>query len=160
MSVTLMTTSTPRAGDEDNRFPAHYSEADQMARFSSTGGCRYNNGSDRVTLLVMYIMILHILCHDHHRLTLHHPGQIQRCHHPLDLYVLILQRRIFCWHCLVVVLRILGSEEVGEYLARCTPSRLSTRITRNPVVKGLRVLATVCNSFEGKRSMGKVYLSF
>ena len=55
---------------------------------------------------------------------------------------------------------ILGLEEVGECLARCTPSRLSTRITRNPVVKGLRVLATVCDSFEGKRSMGKVYLSF
>ena len=43
MSVTLMKTSTPRAGDEENRFPAHYSEADQMARFSSTGGCRCNN---------------------------------------------------------------------------------------------------------------------
>ena len=55
MSVTLMTTVTPRAGDEENRFLAHYSEADQMARFSSTGGCRYNNGSDRVTLLVIYI---------------------------------------------------------------------------------------------------------
>ena len=59
-----------------------------------------------------------------------------------------------------MVLPILCSEEVGECLARCTPSRLSTRITRNPVVRGLRVLATVCNSFEGKRSMGKVYLSF
>ena len=47
-----------------------------------------------------------------------------------------------------MVSRILGSEEVGEYLARCTPSRLSTRITRNPVVRGLRVLATV--SFEGE----------
>ncbi len=46
-----------RAGDEENRFPAHYGEADQMARFSSIGGCRYNNGSDRVTLLAMYIMI-------------------------------------------------------------------------------------------------------
>ena len=50
MSVTLMKTSTPRAGDEENHFPAHYSEADQMARFSSTGGCRYNNSSSRVTL--------------------------------------------------------------------------------------------------------------
>ena len=160
MSVTLMTTLTPRAGDEENRFPAHYSEADQMARFSSTGGCRYNNGSDRVTILAMYTMILHILCHDHHRLTLHHPGQIQRCHHPLGLHVLILQRRIFCWHRIVVVSRILGSEEVGECLARCNPSRLPTRITRNPLVRGLRVLATVCNSFEGKRSRGKVYLSF
>ena len=71
MSVTLMTTSTPRAGDEENRFPAHYSEADQMARFSSTGGCRYINGSDRITLLAMHIMILHNLYPGHHRLTLH-----------------------------------------------------------------------------------------
>ena len=78
MSVTLMTTSTPRVGDEENRFPAHYSEADQMARFSSTGGCRYNNGSDRVTLLAMYIMILHILCPDHCRLRLHHLGAVSR----------------------------------------------------------------------------------
>ena len=51
MSVMLMITSTPRAGDEENRFPAHYSEADQMARFSSTDGCRHNNGSDRITLI-------------------------------------------------------------------------------------------------------------
>ena len=65
MSVTLMTTSTPKAGDEEHRFPAHYGEVDQMARFSSTGGCRYNNGSDRVALLAMYIMILHILHPDH-----------------------------------------------------------------------------------------------
>ena len=36
MLVMLMKTSTPRVGDEENRFPAHYSEADQMARFSST----------------------------------------------------------------------------------------------------------------------------
>ena len=71
MSVMLMTTSTPRAGDEENRFPAHYSEADQMARFSSTGGCRYNNGKDMVALLVMYIMILHILCPDHRRPRMH-----------------------------------------------------------------------------------------
>ena len=78
MSVTLMTTSTPRAGDEENHFPAHYSEADQMATFSSTGGCRYNNGSDRVTLLAMYIMILHILCPDHRRLRLHHLGAVSR----------------------------------------------------------------------------------
>ena len=78
MSVTLMKTSTPRAGDEENHFPAHYSEADQMARFSSTGSCRYNNGSDRVTLLAMYIMILHILCLDHHRLRLHHLGAVSR----------------------------------------------------------------------------------
>ena len=98
MSVMLMTTSTPRAGDVENCFPAHYGEADQMARFSSTGGCRYNNGSDRVTLLAMYITILHILCHDHYRLTLHHPGQIQRCHRPLGLHVLIPQRHIFCLH--------------------------------------------------------------
>ena len=160
MSVTLMKTSTPWVGDEENRFPSHYSEAGQMARFSSTGGCRYNNGSDRITLLRMYIMILHILCHDHYRLTLHHPGQIQRCHRPLGLHVLILQRRIFCWHRLVVVSWILGSKEVGECLARCNPSRLPTRITRNPVVRGLRVLATVCNSFKGKRSIGKVYISF
>ena len=59
-----------------------------------------------------------------------------------------------------MVLPILCSEEVGECLARLLPSRLSTRIIRNPVVRGLRVLATVCNSFEGKRSIGKVYLSF
>ena len=65
MSVSLMKTSTPRAGDEENRFPAHYSEADQMARFSSTGGCRYNNGSDRITLLAMHIMILHNLYPGH-----------------------------------------------------------------------------------------------
>ena len=74
MSVMLMTTSTPRAGDEENRFPAHYSEADQMARFSSTGGCRYNNSKDMVALLVMYIMILHILHPDRHRTRLHHLG--------------------------------------------------------------------------------------
>ena len=78
MSVTLMTTSTPRAGDEENRFPAHYSEAGRMARFSSTGGCRYNNGSGRVTLLAMYIMILHILCPDHRRLRLRHLGAVSR----------------------------------------------------------------------------------
>ena len=78
MSITLMRTSTPRAGDEENRFPSHYSEADQMARFSSTGGCRYNNGSDRVTLLAMYIMILHILWPDHRRLRLHHLGAVSR----------------------------------------------------------------------------------
>ena len=55
-----------------------------------------------------------------------------------------------------MVSRILGSEEVGEYLARCTPSR----ITRNPMVRGIRVLAT--KSFEGEeiRSIRKVYLSF
>ena len=78
MSVTLMKTSTPRAGDEENRFPAHYGEAEQMARFSSIGGCRYNNGSDRVTLLAMYIMILHILCPDHRRLRLRHLGAVSR----------------------------------------------------------------------------------
>ena len=78
MLVMLMTTSTPRAGDEENRFPAHYGEVDQMARFSSIGGCRYNNGSDRVTLLAMYIMILHILCPDHRRLRLHHLGAVSR----------------------------------------------------------------------------------
>ena len=78
MSVTLMTTSTPWVGDEENRLPAHYGEADQMARFSSIGGCRYNNGSDRVTLLAMYIMILHILCPDHRRLRLHHLGAVSR----------------------------------------------------------------------------------
>ena len=97
MSVTLMTTSTPRAGDEENRFPAHYSEADQMARFSSTGGCRYNNGSDRVTLLAMYIMILHILCPDHRRPRLHHPGANSKvspssgssCPHSSRMYLLL-----------------------------------------------------------------------
>ena len=55
---------------------------------------------------------------------------------------------------------ILCSEEVGECLARRLPSRLSTRITRDPMVRGIRVLATVCISFEGKRSIGKIYLSF
>ena len=97
MSVTLMTTSTPRAGDEENRFPAHYSEADQMARFSSTGGCRYNNGSDRVTLLTMYIMILHILCPGRHRPRLHSPGAISKvspssgssCPHSSKAYLLL-----------------------------------------------------------------------
>ena len=47
-----------------------------------------------------------------------------------------------------MVSRILGSEEVGECLARRPPSRLSTRITRNLVVRGIRVLAT--KSFEGE----------
>ena len=97
MSVTLMTTSTPRAGDEENRFPAHYSEADQMARFSSTGGCRYNNGKDRVALLAMYIIILHILCPGHHRPRLHNPGAISKvspssgssCPHSLRAYLLL-----------------------------------------------------------------------
>ena len=97
MSVMLMTTSTPRAGDEENRFPAHYSEADQMARFSSTGGCRYNNGKNRVALLAMYIMILHILCPDRRRLRLHHLGAVSRvspspgssCHHSSRMYLLL-----------------------------------------------------------------------
>ena len=78
MSVTLMTTSTPRAGDEENRFPAHYSEADQMARLSSTGGCRYNNGSDMITLLAMHIMILHNLYPGHHRPMLHLLGALSK----------------------------------------------------------------------------------
>ena len=78
MSGSLMKTSTPRAGDEENRFPAHYSEADQMARFSSTGGCRYNNGSDRITLLAMHIMILHNLFPGHHRPTFHLLGTLSR----------------------------------------------------------------------------------
>ena len=97
MSVMLMTTSTPRAGDEENRFPAHYSEADQMARFSSTGGCLYNNGSDRVTLLAMYIMILHILFPDHCRVRSHHLGVVSRvspssgcsCPRSLRMYLLL-----------------------------------------------------------------------
>ena len=42
---------------------------------------------------------------------------------------------------------ILCLEEVGECLARRPPSRLSTRITRNPGVRGIRVLATI---FEGE----------
>ena len=74
MLVTWMTISTPRAGDEENRFPAHYSDADQMARFSSTSGCRCNNDKDMVALLVMYIMILHFPCPNHHRLRSHHLG--------------------------------------------------------------------------------------
>ena len=78
MSGTLMTTSTPRAGDEENRFPAHNSEEDQMARFSSTGGCRYNNGKDMIALLAMSIMVLHILHPDHHRPRSHHLGAVSR----------------------------------------------------------------------------------
>src|SRR3954466_1030992 len=70
-----MKTSTPRAGNKENRFPAHYSEADQMARFSSTGGCRYNNGKDMVALLAIYIVILCILPPYRHRARLHHPGE-------------------------------------------------------------------------------------
>ena len=97
MSVTLMKTSTPRAADEENHFPTHYSEADQMARFSCTGGCRYNNGSDRVTLLAMYIMVLHILPPDRHRTRLHHPGANSKvspssgssCPHSLRAYLLL-----------------------------------------------------------------------
>ena len=97
MLVTLMTTSTPRAGDEENRFPAHYSEADQMARFSSTSGCRYNNGKDMVALLAMYIVILHILHPDRHRTRLHHPGENSKvspssgssCPHSSKMYLLL-----------------------------------------------------------------------
>ena len=97
MSVTLMTTSTPRAGDEENRFPAHYSEADQMARFSSTGGCQCNNDKDMVAPLAMYIMILHFLCPDHCRLRSHHLGAVSRvspssgysCPHSLRMYLLL-----------------------------------------------------------------------
>ena len=74
MSVTLMKTSTPRAGDEENRFPTHYIEAGQMARFSSTSGFRYNNGKDMIALLVMYIMVLRMLHPDRHRTRLHHLG--------------------------------------------------------------------------------------
>ena len=144
MSVMLMTTLTPRAGDEENRFPAHYSEADQMARFSSTSGCRYNNGKDRVALLAMYIIILHILCPDHRRPRLHHPGENSKvspssgpsCPHSSKTYLLLAS--------FARVSPILCSEEVGECLARCTPSR----ITRNPVVRGIRVVAT--KSFEGE----------
>ena len=47
-----------------------------------------------------------------------------------------------------MVLSILCSEEVGECPARHLPSRLSMRITRNPVVRGIRVLAT--KGFEGE----------
>ena len=145
MSASLMITLTPRVGDEENRFPAHSSEADLMARFSSTGGCRYNNNKDRVALLAMYIIILHILCPDHRRPRLHHPGANSKvspssgssCPHSSKTYLLLAS--------FARVLPILCSEEVGECLARCTPSR----ITRNPVVRGLRVLAT--KSFEGGR---------
>ena len=97
MSVMLVTTSTPRAGDEENRFPAHYSEADKMARFSSTDGCRYNIGKHMVALLAMHIMILHILCPDHRRLRLHHIGAVSRVSpspgssgpHSLRMYLLL-----------------------------------------------------------------------
>ena len=57
-----------------------------------------------------------------------------------------------------MVLPILCLEEVGECLARRPPSRLSTRITRNPVVRGIRVLAT--KGLKGKSLIRKVYLSF
>ena len=53
---------------------------------------------------------------------------------------------------------ILCSGDVGECLARHLPSRLSTRITRNPVVRGIRVLAT--KGFEGEEINKEVYLSF
>ena len=144
MSVSLMITSTPRARDEENRFRTHYSEADLMARFSSTGGCRYNNGKDRVALVAMYIIILHILCPDHRRPRLHHPGANSKvspssrssCPHSSKTYLLLAS--------FARVSPILCSEEVGECLARCTPSR----ITRNLVVRGIRVLAT--KGFEGE----------
>ena len=113
MSVTLMTTSTPRAGDEENRFPTHYGEADQMARFSSIGGCRYNNDSDRVTLLAMYIMILHILCPDHRTLRLHHLGAVSRVSpsprssgpHSLRMYLLLVSS---CCDVAIIVFRRCG----------------------------------------------------
>ena len=97
MSVTLMTTSTPRAGDEENRFPAHYGEADQMARFLSTSGSRCNNDKDVVNLLAMHIVILHFLCPDHHRLRSHHLGALPRvspssgssCPHSSKAYLLL-----------------------------------------------------------------------
>ena len=80
-----------------NRFPAHYSEADQMARFSSTGGCRYNNGKDMIALLAMSIMVLHILHPDRHRIRLHHPGANSKvspssgssCPHSSKAYLLL-----------------------------------------------------------------------
>ena len=145
-----MTTSTQRAGDKENRFPAHYSEADQMARFSSTGGCRYNNGKDKVALLAMYIMIRHILWPVHRKTRLHHPGAVSRVSPSSSLGFLIPREGIFCWYRLVMVSPILCSKDVGEGLARWFPSRLSTRISRNPVVRGIRVLATICKSFEGE----------
>ena len=97
MSASLTTTSTPRAGDEENRLPAYSSEADLMARFSSNGGCRYNNGKVMVALLAMYIMILHILCPDHHRPRLHYPGANSKvspssgssCPHSSKTYLLL-----------------------------------------------------------------------
>jgi hypothetical protein len=52
----------------------------------------------------------------------------------------------------------LCSEDVGECLARHLPSRLSTRITRNPVVRGMMVLATVCKSFEGEEVNKEKYI--
>ena len=97
MSVTLMTTSTPRAGDEENRFPAHYSEADQMSTFSPTGGCRHNIDKDRVAPLATYIMILNFLCPDHRRPRLHHldamsrasPSSRSSCPHSSRMYLLL-----------------------------------------------------------------------
>ena len=43
---------------------------------------------------------------------------------------------------------ILCSGDVGERLERHFPSRLSTGIIRNPMVRGVRVLAT--KGFEGE----------
>ena len=97
MPDTLLPVSSPRAGDEENRFPTHYSEAGPMARFSSTGGCRYNNGKDMIALLAMSIMVFHILHPDRHRTRLHHPGAISKvspssessCPHSSKAYLLL-----------------------------------------------------------------------
>ena len=101
-----------------------------------------------VALLVMYIMILHILCPDHCRLGSHHLGAVSRvspssgysCPHSSRMYLLLVSS--------IVVSPILCSEDVGECLTKHPPSRLSTRISRNPVVRGIRVLAT--KGFEGE----------
>ena len=45
---------------------------------------------------------------------------------------------------------ILCSEYVGECLARWFPSRLFMSISRNPVIRGIRVVEIICKSFEGE----------
>ena len=147
MSVTLMTTSTPREGDEENRFPPHYSEADQMARFSSTDGCRYINGKDMIALLAMYIMILHILHPDRQRIRLHHPGANSKVSPSSESWFPQSFRRHFpsCRGVAKFVFR-----RCGWMSGKTSSLRLPMRITGNPVVRGLKVLATICNSFEGE----------
>ena len=68
------------------------------------------------------------------------PSSESSCPHSLGRSVLFVLSHL--------VLPNLCSEDVGECQARRLPPRLSTRITRNQVVRGIRVLAT--KSFEGE----------